>query len=258
MEKFWKVMKYISLSHDIEGGKWKSFFSNGPDIHFHWQYWKVMKYISHDIEDRKLKSFLGNGPDPLPLQLTISLSLSLSHAIDGGKLKSFLGNGPDIHFHSSSVLKETSLQPADSISVYTRTAFFINHLLRDDQQRRGKCFTYMQGWLNSSEQKQESFLKKHHTSQPSWLLWNSERNTVPIPQQTWVILFDPRHIISNLNTASSDISADKKYTLYNWTILVLVIESWWIWLNLADCTKSNSTCSLDNDRRWNGKSCNLT
>ena len=194
MEKFWKVMKYISLSHDIEGGKWKSFFSNGPDIHFHWQYWKVMKYISHDIEGRKLKSFIGNGPD--------------------------------IHFHSSSVLKETSLQPADSISVYTRTAFFINHLLRDDQQRRGKCFTYMQGWLNSSEQKQESFLKKHHTSQPSWLLWNSERNTVPIPQQTWVILFDPRHIISNLNTASSDISADKKYTLYNWTILVLVIESW--------------------------------
>ena len=187
MEKFWKVMKYISLSHDIEGGKWKSFFSNGPDIHFHWQYWKVMKYISHDIEGRKLKSFLGNGPD--------------------------------IHFHSSSVLKETSLQPADSISVYTRTAFFINHLLRDDQQRRGKCFTYMQGWLNSSEQKQESFLKKHHTSQPSWLLWNSERNTVPIPQQTWVILFDPRHIISNLHQVTYQLT---KSTL-------CTIEQFWCW-----------------------------
>ena len=161
MEKFWKVMKYISLSHDIEGRKLKSFIGNGPDIHFHWQYWKVMKYISHDIEGRKLKKFLGNGPDPLPLQLSISLSLSLSHAIDGGKLKSFLGNGPDIHFHSSSVLKETSLQPADSISVYTRTAFFVNHLFRDEENVSLIC---KDGWIHRSKNKKVSWRNIIHLS----------------------------------------------------------------------------------------------
>ena len=123
------------------------------------------------------------------------------------KLKSFLAMGW-IHF---SQCWKKSPRPADSISVYTRTAFFI-YLETINRRKENVTYIGKYGWIH---REQESFLKKHITAILD--LSHSGRDQY----------FKENIISNNLNER------------FKGTWKSLCIEWWWIWFNLVAFAKSS-------------------
>ena len=201
-------MNYISLSHDIRGGKWKSFEKLWNIFHFH----MILR-----VENGKV--FLAMGQISTSTG-SIEKLWNIFHMIlrvENWKVLLAMGQ---ISTSTPAQYWKKPLSSQQTQSVFIPEQLF-SLIIYSETRKMFHIYARMVEFIGAKTRKfleETSYISAILVTLKLWKEYSPHTPT-DLGNPIW-----PK--AHNLKSASSDISADKKYTLYNWTILVLVIESW--------------------------------